>query len=332
MQAILLIVATCLLGCTANPAPDSGSRSISKDAQAKIESILLLARLPNQRGAAMDEALALASEDPLQEWFWELARDLAGDDADDLTRLQRTMRDSLELDTTSASFKVLALSTEPDLGVREASLYRMLKESPDAAPFAHTHIGELCLARGNPLAAKEFLLQATAALPRYVRAWRALARALMRSGQGTPSIDAWTRVVELAPRDPDALYQLSWALIHHGGRPRDARPYLDRALKLDPRDVAFQVGRGTVALLEEPPDRSTALTHFQEALRLSPDDEDVHYNLGILFADHYDDPAQAIEHFQRYLELSQDGGERVRQWIQELKERRRNNPARQDES
>lgn len=46
-----------------------------------------------------------------------------------------------------------------------------------------------------------------------------------------------------------------------------------------------------------------AVREFRAALTVRPDDADAHFNLGVVFAEHLGEPARAVPHFQRYLEL-----------------------------
>jgi Tfp pilus assembly protein PilF len=253
--------------------------------------------------------------------MWELALDLARPDGDQLERYQDELTAAYPDHQPSDSLRLLSIAAEPDLGTREQALYEEMAGDKKLTALAQTHLGELCLERGNALAAREFLTKASAQLPKYPRVWRALARSMMATGQTSDSEVPWTKYIGLSPKDPDALYQLAWVLINNKGRPRDARPYLDRALRLMPNDVAILLGRGSVALMDEPPDKSTAKDTFERAVLVAPNDPDVRYNLGILYADHLGEPMKAIEQFEAYLTLSREGQERVRQWIEELRMR-----------
>ena len=101
-------------------------------------------------------------------------------------------------------------------------------------------------------------------------------------------------------------------------RPRDARPYLERAVNVCPDDTDMLINLGTTSLLLEEPDVQSAEQNFKRALALNPSDADVHYNLGVLYADHTKDARRAIHHFERYLDLGGPEVRRIRAWIQEL--------------
>lgn len=59
---------------------------------------------------------------------------------------------------------------------------------------------------------------------------------------------------------------------------------------------------------------------YEQALKENPDDADSHHNLGILYEVHLGRKKEALQHFQRFLELSPDSKEkgRVLRWIDEI--------------
>ncbi len=70
--------------------------------------------------------------------------------------------------------------------------------------------------------------------PRHADAWRGLGAALA-ADDGARAVEAWQRVLALAPQDFDTLYNLGM-LLSDEGRGADARPYLKRFLNEAPRD------------------------------------------------------------------------------------------------
>lgn len=59
---------------------------------------------------------------------------------------------------------------------------------------------------------------------------------------------------------------------------------------------------------------------FLEALKVSPDDPNIHYNLGILYDDDLENVAAAKKHYARFLELSRSEQDRaqVQEWLASL--------------
>jgi tetratricopeptide (TPR) repeat protein len=62
---------------------------------------------------------------------------------------------------------------------------------------------------------------------------------------------------------------------------------------------------------------------FAACLELLPDDADTHYNLGVLYEDRLRQPAKAIHHYRRFLEIKPDGrdSEMVRSWLKKLEKK-----------
>ncbi len=57
---------------------------------------------------------------------------------------------------------------------------------------------------------------------------------------------------------------------------------------------------------------------YQMALQQEPDNADVNYNLGVLFDLYLQDNGLAIQHYQRYLELTGNRDKKVKRWIAQL--------------
>lgn len=65
-----------------------------------------------------------------------------------------------------------------------------------------------------------------------------------------------------------------------------------------------------------------ALAEYKKALKIAPDDPDVHYNLGVIYDEHIYDNKKAIEHYQAYLNLCPDAEDvhTVVSWIKKAEE------------
>jgi len=57
---------------------------------------------------------------------------------------------------------------------------------------------------------------------------------------------------------------------------------------------------------------------YQMALQQEPEYAQVHYNLGVLFDLYLQDNTLAIQHYQRYLDLTGDKDKKVKRWISQL--------------
>jgi cytochrome c-type biogenesis protein CcmH/NrfG len=86
------------------------------------------------------------------------------------------------------------------------------------------------------------------------------------------------------------------------GRMHDAATVFEGIIALDEHSYFGHAGLGAVALAKNPPDLSVALSSLQLAANLSPDDPNVHANLGeaLLRSAHFEQAAAA---FRRTLEL-----------------------------
>jgi tetratricopeptide (TPR) repeat protein len=74
-------------------------------------------------------------------------------------------------------------------------------------------------------------------------------------------------------------------------------------------------------ILREQGKFSEAETEYRAALALSPDFKDAHYNLGVLYDLYLDRPAEAMDHYQKYLEFGGGDKELIEVWMAALKKR-----------
>ena len=66
-------------------------------------------------------------------------------------------------------------------------------------------------------------------------------------------------------------------------------------------------------------DYSAAEKSYRTALKLNQHFSDAHYNLALLYDIFYQDISQAVEHYQRYLALTQEEDKATSAWVEELK-------------
>ena len=60
---------------------------------------------------------------------------------------------------------------------------------------------------------------------------------------------------------------------------------------------------------------------YEEALRRDPNDTNIHWNLGILYDRYLPNPRQALQHYQRYQQITASDDPRLLAWIAELEAR-----------
>ena len=113
------------------------------------------------------------------------------------------------------------------------------------------------------------------------------------------AVAIWTDTVTKWPDNARAQYGLGAALLR-AGRPAEAIPCYERALRLDPAraDVCSDLGNALADAGRVP----EAIQHYEQALRLNPDLADVHNNFGaVLYT--AGRMAEAIPHYRRALQL-----------------------------
>ena len=285
-----------------------------------------LLRLKADEESAFVHFMDLALAQPDLDEAWEGSYQSALKNPSNLLAIHEALEQRVRSEDASPTQTSLFAATIEDPAEREQALYTLLRAENIPSAWPNCLLAESCLERDNAIAAADLFAKALDDDASLARAWRGLAVARMNSGQAAESVDPWREYLSLRPEDPDALYKLAYTLINDHGRPRAARPFLDRANRLAPENVSILIGLGNVALLDEEPDPKAAEAAFSEALRLAPDDPDVRYNLGILYADHLNNPTLAIEHFTRYLELGGEGEMRIKQWILELRQQLNGTP------
>jgi Flp pilus assembly protein TadD len=74
-------------------------------------------------------------------------------------------------------------------------------------------------------------------------------------------------------------------------------------------------------LLREQGKFSEAETEYRAALALSPEFRDAHYNLAVLYDLYLDRPADAMEHYRKYLEAGGEDRELIEVWMAALRKR-----------
>ena len=119
-------------------------------------------------------------------------------------------------------------------------------------------------------------------------------------GDVTGSLEQFQAAVDADPQNAEALNNLGQALVR-GGRPREAIPYFDRALRIAGGVWAYHFNRARAyAQLEE---WSPAIAGYREASRLFPDDYVTQFNLAKALRAN-GELEQAISGFARAIELA----------------------------
>jgi tetratricopeptide (TPR) repeat protein len=142
--------------------------------------------------------------------------------------------------------------------------------------------------------------------------------ALASAWDGEPAwweraVDAYQRVVALAPDHAPAWNNLG-LLLHRQGRYPDARRHYEVALAADPAlaEAAYNLG----ALHEDLGEAGPAAAWYRRALEVQPDYADAHFNLASLL-DRRGERPEAARHWRRYLELDPESrwADIARAWL-----------------
>ena len=159
---------------------------------------------------------------------------------------------------------------------------------------------------------------ATAEIPPAAETAFANAVAAQRAQQWA---DAEQQFQQLAEKYPQLSGpQLNLALLYaQTQKPELAETHFKRAMQINPANLAIydQYGiwlRGQARFTESE-------TIYQQALARDANRPDTHLNLAILYDIYMGKLPQALEHYQRYLELTHDEKSPVQGWVTELQRR-----------
>ncbi len=105
------------------------------------------------------------------------------------------------------------------------------------------------------------------------------------------------------------------------GRSQQAFESLKEAIRLNPDRAVYYNELGMLSRREGRFD--DARRYYAKALELDPNCAHAHLNIGILYDLYLQDPAQAMQHYQRYRELTPSEAATVAKWIADLQQRDR---------
>lgn len=165
-----------------------------------------------------------------------------------------------------------------------------------------------------PAEVKKFIVELAAKTkekPQDVEAWLKLANVNARAAQLDPSYSApaaaaFQHVIELDPKNPDALRGL--ANMHYDREEfREAIPLFERYLALRPEDDSARTDLATMYLYGG--DATRAIATYQEVLKRNPSFLQAHYNLAVTYHRQGNDPA-AIKELETARGLATEDGAR----------------------
>jgi len=135
--------------------------------------------------------------------------------------------------------------------------------------------------------------------------------------------DAERGFLEVARREPRLSGPHANLGILYGrtGRPAQALESLQQAIRLNPDRAAYYNELGVVSRREGKFD--DARRYYAKALDLDPGYAYAHLNIGILYDLYLQDAEKAVQHYQRYQELTPGEAGTVTKWIADLQQRER---------
>ncbi|MCZ6696243.1 MAG: tetratricopeptide repeat protein [Acidobacteria bacterium] len=231
--------------------------------------------------------------------------------------------------------------------------FRAVLDRDPAEVEAKVNLASAHQALGEEAMAESLLMEVVRESPHSAKAWNNLGSLAMEQGEVEVAIGHLEAAVE---RDPGmAIFRVNLAdALTAAGRYRDAADQFEAAYRLDPfypevrrgwGERALNLGDEQVAVREfraaasgRPPsaraanflgfilarrgDLAGAVEAYEEAIRIDPSLHDVHNSLALIHAEQPGEPARAIMHLLRSLELDprQEGAEEIRRRIDDLKE------------
>lgn len=144
---------------------------------------------------------------------------------------------------------------------------------------------------------------------------------LMKNSDYATAILALRRFINEQPEYAGPYINLGIAY-RHTGDTRAALNSFHKALELNPSSAPTY--HQLAILYREQGDFKAALQAYKKALALNPDYALAHHNIGILYDLYLQQPKLALQHYQRFLELSDMDNKNVRRWVVDLKRRTSN--------
>lgn len=173
------------------------------------------------------------------------------------------------------------------------------KYAPNEADV-YTHWARALSLTGRIGEAIAMAQKATRLDPTSANAYAELTRALAWAGQTDQAVNAGEKAVSLDAQNATAQAFLAEAYLR-AGRTNDAQTTVDKALELDDASPETHRAAGWVAILSGRKDEGVG--EWNRVIELAPDLFLYHYEFGLVYANHLNDPASAIPAFQDAIRL-----------------------------
>ncbi|MGH9538391.1 MAG: tetratricopeptide repeat protein, partial [Terriglobales bacterium] len=252
----------------------------------------------------LETASHLAAKQPTV--FFALGQILA--DRGDLVPAVENLRKAVDLDSSNPEYHYnlgLALRQKGDMDLAGAEFREALKLNPNHA-LAHRSLGLVLREAGDlPGAAAELRL-AVSELPDDPEGNQLLGTVLLKMNDLPGAIDSFRKAISLSPGLAEARATLALAL-RKSGQPEEAKKELEELQRID----TAKANQGRAMILVETAEArmkkgeiTPAITELQEAVTLSPEFTEAHYQLGLALGANPDSMTRAEAAFRRVLELN----------------------------
>ncbi|WP_455234710.1 tetratricopeptide repeat protein [Thiogranum longum] len=141
---------------------------------------------------------------------------------------------------------------------------------------------------------------------------------LMRSGDYQAAIPVLQKFIEEQPDLAGPYINLGIAY-QQTAQQEAALKALSKAMELNPGNAATHLQLGI--LYREQGDFQSSLNAYNQALNLNPEYALAHRNVGILYDLYLQQPALALQHYKKYLELAGEPDQQVDSWVIDLERR-----------
>lgn len=131
---------------------------------------------------------------------------------------------------------------------------------------------------GHYAESEKLALEITSQFPNHQFGWKVLGAVLSQTGRKFESLNAFSKVVKLAPKDSDAHNNLG-ILLKELGKIEDAETSYKQAIALKPDN--FEAYNNLGMMFRELNRLDEAVLKFSKAIEIKPEYADAHNNLGI---------------------------------------------------
>ncbi len=164
----------------------------------------------------------------------------------------------------------------------EVSLWQATVLTSPQKPRVHYELGRAYLNSGSADQAEKTLTATLALDPKHLRARIELGRIHLQREEYSKALESFKELIQQGDRNPSIQYLTGYSLLKLD-QPRQAVPYLEKAVEKQPGSAPWQV---TLARAYHKSRRlNDSLKHYRVSLEINPDQPVVHNEMGLLFWD-----------------------------------------------